>query len=65
MKFVLTINCENDAFKSDALYEVCRILTAEAAKMKRWVGDDLQVWNSTLLDSNGNVVGTAKLQENV
>lgn len=63
MEFVLTINCDNEAFKEDAFYEVCRILAAEAKKMGRWVGDDLTTWSSTLHDINGNAVGTAKLKE--
>lgn len=64
MKFVLEINCDNDAFKSDPFYEVCRIVTAEATKMRRLVGDGKN-WDSKLMDSNGNAVGTAKLLENV
>jgi len=60
VKFVLEIDCNNQAFKEDAFYEVCRIIHQEAQKMGRWVGNDPHGWKSTLVDSNGNKVGVTQ-----
>jgi hypothetical protein len=59
MKFRITIDCDNDAFKDAPLKEVARILRAEADKIARF-GDEAS-WTGTLLDVNGNRVGTSKM----
>lgn len=60
MKFKLEIDCDNAAFENNTCGEVARILAEEARKMERFSDDNL--WSNTLLDINGNKVGTAELK---
>ena len=63
MKFVLEINCDNAAFDDDVFQELSHILRIELTKMEHWIGDNSKEWVSTLVDHNGNKVGTARLTE--
>ena len=62
MKFILEINCDNDAFfgavgdKSDAAAEVARILTPVVKMLAEGYVSFPQ-----LRDGNGNVVGKAEI----
>jgi hypothetical protein len=65
-KFTITIQCENAAFEDDPLGEISRILAIEAKRLALWAGDNPRPrWSDTLLDVNGNVVGSACLTGNL
>lgn len=55
MKFVLTIDCDNDAFREDTATEIRRILSEELLPRLDAVG------HLNLHDINGNRVGVATL----
>jgi len=58
MKFVLSINCNNDVFQPDALPEVAILLRQVAQRLDD--GDSADYYRN-ITDSNGNIVGTFKL----
>ena len=56
MKFVITMNCDNDAFAADPDDEAANILMDVVAKLRDgWDRNPLR-----LMDANGNVVGSAE-----
>jgi hypothetical protein len=57
-RFVLYIDCDNDAFKPDPMPAICTILRQTVARIQR--GDDASGFR-TLHDANGNDVGRFKL----
>ena len=59
MKFVIEINCNNDAFIGDPMREVVKILKNQATKLEKWTGDAEPIWRDSLRDDNGNKVGYA------
>lgn len=58
MKLIININMDNEAFDQDNVLEVARILKDYTNKICR-DGDLAKGDKETLLDSNGNTVGTA------
>jgi hypothetical protein len=56
--FVLTINCENDAFQPDPTMELERLLRDIADRIA--MGDVISTYR-TIYDANGNDVGRFKL----
>lgn len=61
MKFVIEIECDNEAFDGKAMKEVARILDSQSHKLKyNDDGAEKPDWADTLRDVNGNRVGTAK-----
>lgn len=62
MQYVITINLDNDAFQVDQSGELREVLKQLSRKLKEYgkqeAGDKIK-----LLDSNGNTVGQAILQD--
>lgn len=58
MKFVLSINCDNDAFQPEPLPEIAAILRRLASKLEQ---DGTTGLYENISDANGNIVGTYKL----
>jgi hypothetical protein len=58
MKFIINIECNNDAFNDDANYEVSRILNNLANVIKE--GSSF----SWIKDINGNTCGFASFEDN-
>jgi len=62
MKFVLSMNCNNDAFFGDACEnEVVRIL--QDVRERIMTGDAVSNQDYILFDLNGNTVGKAYFEE--
>lgn len=61
MIFTVSIDCENDAFDGAPLVEVARIIESLAQRLRRF--SDETTWLETLVDNNGNRVGTARTDE--
>ena len=61
MKYILEIDCDNDAFQAASLNEeLARILTEVVERIND--GDGVAVgFDMGLYDTNGNKVGTARL----
>jgi hypothetical protein len=60
MKFIVEIDCENDAFKPRPQPEVASILQQLAERVDAHPGNELP--SLSIMDSNGNRVGHAILQ---
>lgn len=57
MRFVLTINCDNEAFSGSPHIEIARLLRTAASR-----AENLEADSGKLIDFNGNSVGSWQLE---